>query len=190
MGWKDDARRSILGEKTGLASFPGYTITPRKYSIEILDEIKDIERERQKEVDRRALARVAKKMAAKKQLSEEDLSKLTPAEMINELEDDEFAALFAAVDKSHGFEAKIISVKIRGGLGAHDFKDSSVEELSTELLEYAEIAGEVVRIIDEFNRPLVKSPSETSKQSPGGSTGGEDSSQTAKTSKTVETPGT
>jgi len=188
MGWKDEARRTIIGEKVMLESFPGYWIRPRKYSIETMDEIRALERKQQGEFNRKALARIAKKMSDGGKI--DDAEKIVPSTIMGELTDEEFEAIYDISEKrKDGPGAQLIVAKIAGGLGEHNFDGAKVETLAKDMIDYPDIAREMVKIIEEYNRPLAESPSETSEPSPDGSIKGESSQPTEKISQTDETPG-
>lgn len=190
MGWKEDARRTIVGEKIELKSFPGYFVVPRKYSVETQDKIREIQKQQQSDFNRRALAKIAKKMAGVGDA--EKLKNMTTADIMTSLTDEEFESLYEITEQKTGHGAKLMIAKIAGGIAEHTFGDPPipVEQLAKEVIEYAEIAGEIVEIADGFNRPLASQQSGTSEPSPSGYTEGDGSPQTATTSPTDETPGT
>jgi hypothetical protein len=190
MGWKDEARRTIVGDKKELGTFPGYWIRPRKYSIESLDEIRAIEKKQQSEFTRRSMAKLAKKMSGIKDLTPEAAAEMSPLDLMKNMDEEEVEALYEMMDSKHNFQAQILTAKLKGGVGEHNFEGTKITELAKELIEYPDIAREVVEIIDEYNRPLATRPSEALPQSPDGSTNKENSMQTVKTSQTEETHGT
>ncbi|OPL13127.1 MAG: hypothetical protein AVO39_10925 [delta proteobacterium MLS_D] len=188
MGWKDEARRTIIGEKVMLETFPGYWIRPRKYSIETMDEIRAIERKQQGEFNRKALARIAKKMSESGNI--EDPGTIAPAMIMGELTDEEFEAIYeVSENRKAGPGAQLIIAKIHGGVGEHNFDGAKIETLAKDMVDYPDIAREMITIIEEYNRPLAGNPSGISEPLPDGSTKGESSRQTEKTSQTDETPG-
>lgn len=187
MGWQDEARRTIIGDKVDLNSFPGYWIRPRKYSIETMDKIKELQKKQQSDFNGRTVAKIAKKAKSRGEL--EKLQNLPITEIMDYLTEDEFAELYQATEQSTKAQLQITVAKIAGGVGEHNFDGVSVDQLAKDIVEYSDIAIEMVQIADEFNRPLAMSPSGISGPSPDGSTGGGDSNPTVETSPTAETPG-
>lgn len=168
MGWKEDARRSIIGKKKELISFPGYWVQARKYSTQGKDEIADATRAVQKGIDKKVLFSAAKKMKGKENLTEDQIFDMLSAEEISEL-----------VDSSSCAATELFKAKIKNGLNAHNFCDGDIETRSTEkdikgfandILEFEEVALEIIGIIEDFNRPLALATPSISKMLPNGST--------------------
>jgi len=160
MGWKNDARRLVIGERRELGTFEGYWIRPRKFSVQAKDEINAIQRKIQKGIDKKALISLMKKVKGSKETdqSEEDLEK----KLYESITDDEIDSMLDA----QGVETKdLIYTKILYGVAEHNFceeeKSENAQILAADILEYEEIAQEIVSIVEEFNRPLAqkRSPS-------------------------------
>lgn len=163
MGWKDDARRTVISEKYNLETFEGFWIKAKKYSINARDEINAAVREVQKGLDKRAILEVTKKAR------EMGLSGSTPteAEIMDMLTPEQLSAL---IDSSNVASSKVMETKLRNGIAEHSFGDTKVADLARDILEFPDIANEMLTFIEEFNRPLTKQTSPASAMSPSGST--------------------
>lgn len=172
MGWKDDARRTIVSEKKELETFPGYWVKVRKYSIQGKDEINAAMAKLQSSIDKKALYSLAKKV--RQQQGNKDLTEQQVLEM---LEPDEIEAF---MDGNTAPVADLNRLKIQHGVVAHNFSEKDkdlgtddpkdIEAFANDILEFAEITAEVLQHIEAFNRPLASPRSKTSKTSPSGST--------------------
>lgn len=160
MGWQDDARRLIQGDKKELATFPGYWIRPKKYSVSQRDEIQAAMREIQKGIDKKALVEVMSKVRN----FDDELDK---EELMKSLSEENLAAL---LDSSNLPTAKLAEIRLRCGIAEHNFEGSTVEELARAMMEYPVVCDEMVKIVEDFNRPLASRTSKTSETSPNGST--------------------
>lgn len=172
MGWKDDARRTIVGEKRFLETFEGYWIKPKKFSKAAEDAINEQIRKLQKGINRKALVSVTKKAEERG----EELGEMSETEVLELLTEEELEALMDG-DTAATFD--LCRVKLRYGIDSHNFCDGDIETRFSEtvddtfardLLEYPEISGEILGIIQEFNRPLPNKKSPKSETSPNGST--------------------
>jgi len=190
MGWQDDARRTVVSDKIFLESMEGYAIKVRKYSIQGRDEIDAAIREMQKGFDRKALFEVARRV---KGMNPEKLASMTNDDIMETLSADEFAALTEA---NTAESAKVVELKIRYGLDSHNFCDGDpdtrwtekdIKGFANQIIEYPEVAGEILAHVEEFNRPLAPKTSKMSGMSPSGSTR-EESSNGETNSPTEETP--
>jgi len=173
MSWTDDARKTILSKKKMLTTMLGYWVMVRKYSIKGNDEIEAMKREAQKSIDKKALYEVAK---AVKGIDPDKLKDITTDEVIDLLTPEQFSAFSDSTNLAVG---GLIEAQIRNGIFAHNFCDGEIETRSTEknirgfaseIIEYPEVATEILAFIEEFNRPLAKVTSKTSGMSQNGST--------------------
>lgn len=179
MGWKDDARKTIISEKKELQTFPGYWVKVRKYSIQGRDEINAAMKRVQKDLDKKALYSLAKKV--KERSGKESV---TEDEVMSMLEPEEIAAF---MDSNSTPVTELNMLKLQHGIAAHNFVDGDrdvgtddskvVKRFAEEILEYADIAAEILRVVEEYNRPLAPKRSKTSRTSQNGSTTEPSSSQ-------------
>lgn len=161
MGWKDDARRTVVSEKMELSTLPGYWVVARLWTVGGKDEISTAMRKVQKGLDKKALmsfAIKAKNNGADLKNEQELMDLLTPEE------------IGAFVDSESAEMAGLIEVKLRYGIAEHNFDGVTVPELAKAMLEYPNIATEILGLIEEFNRPLPKTTSKPPEMSPNGST--------------------
>lgn len=173
MGWKEDARRTIVSDKKMLKSFPEGWVKVKKFSVKGNDEINAALRKLQSVFDRKAIMSFAKK--ARDGADEKSmLQEMTPEEM------------GMILDGNTAESYDLIFAKIKNGVAMHNFCDGDIETRSTEkdiqgfakdILEYPDIANEIVSLIEDYNRPLVEKRSETSKMSPNGSSEEQSSNQ-------------
>ncbi len=188
MSWKEDARRTIVSEKKDLVSFPGYWVKPKKYSVKGRDEINEAERKVQKNIDKKALMKFARRLKDKdeyKDLSEEQILEKIPDDELIVMMDLRMTEVFA-----------VNEAKIKHGIACHNFCDGDIDTRSTEkdiqgfardILEFEDIAVEIIGYIEEFNRPLAVQSSLTSETLQSGST--EDQNLSTETnSQTAEIP--
>jgi hypothetical protein len=142
----------IVSHTNDLTTFEGHWIKAKKYSINATDEINAATREVQKGMDKKSLIEVAKKARemgiAGEVVSEEDImDMLTPEQMS------------ALLDSTGVASAKVMEIKLRNGIAEHSFDGCPVKDLARDILEYPEIAQEMLKIVEEFNRPLAKKSS-------------------------------
>ncbi len=158
MSWKDDARRTIIGQKKQLVSFSGYWIKPKKFSKAGEDAINEEIRRLQKGINRKALVTVTKKAEERG----EALASMSEHEILELLTEEELEAL---MDGDTAATYELCKVKLKYGLDSHNFcegdldtRHSSIVDDSfvRDLLEYPEIAGEILGMIADHNRPLVE----------------------------------
>ena len=170
MNWKEDARRTIIGKKENLVSFEGYWVKAKKYSTQGKDEITEATRNIQKGIDKKVLMSAAKKYRStgKDVVSEDELFDLLTAEEIATM-----------MDSSTVPTSELFKAKLKNGVYSHNFCEGDIETRSTEkdikgfandILEFEEIALEIIKIVEDFNRPLVVKTSSISETSPSGST--------------------
>jgi len=176
MGWQDDARKTIVSEKKMLTTMEGYWVKVRKFSIKGNDEIEETKKQAQKSLDKKALYEVAK---AVKGIEPEKLKNMGTDEVIAILTPDQFSVL---TESSNMVIANTMEAKLKNGIDSHNFcegdidsrsTDKNIKEFAVQIMNYPEIAGEIVAFVEEFNRPLAKVTSKTSGMSQNGSTGGQ-----------------
>lgn len=173
MGWKDDARRTIVSGKKDLASFPGYWIKVKKYSIRGKDEINGALASLQASLDKKALYSLAQKTQERSRSSEE----LTKKQVFELLSEDEISAYAASSMIPMG---ELNRLRLKHGVAAHNFvtgdpdigtdNAKDIEVFANDILEYADIVEEIISQIEDYNRPLATTTSGTSGTSPSGST--------------------
>jgi hypothetical protein len=168
MGWKDEAKRTVVGDKVELKTFPGYWIKPKKYSVAGKDAINEEQRKLQQGIDKKAMASVIKKLDI--EADGKDETQLM-GEIMDKLTDDELAAM---MDSQYVPSANYIKVRLREGIDSHNFCDAAeshdVKAFVDDILAYPEITEEILRIVEEHNRPLAGKSSKKSKMRPSGST--------------------
>lgn len=163
MGWKQDARRLVVGEKAELSTLPGYWVQPRKYSIQAKDEINAIQRKLQKGINKKELASLMQKVKdirkdGEAPKDEDILAKISEGE------------LETILDAQNAETKELTKVKILYGVAEHNFDGVSVAELAEDILDYEEVALEILTIVETFNRPLAMEKSNPSETLPDGST--------------------
>lgn len=176
--WKDNARRTTIGDEVKLESFPGGWVKVKKYSIQGKDEIAEATRAVQKDIDKTMLMSAAKKMKGKTGLTEDQIFDLLSAEEIG-----------AMVDSTSVASSNLFESKIKNGLHSYNFGDGDSKEVkifAKDILEFEEIALEVIKIIEDFNRPLAPKTSSISEMSQNGST--TEQNLTTETKLTEENP--
>lgn len=165
MGWQDDARRTVVSDRIPLSTMEGYAIKVRKYSIRGRDEIDAATREMQKGFDRKVIFDVARKV---KGMDPEKLKSMTTDDIMDTLSPEEFAAL---TDANTTQSAKLSELQIRHGLDSHNFCDGDIDTrwtdkdikgFASQIIDYPEVAGEILWHIEAFNRPLARPTSSTS----------------------------
>jgi len=155
--WQAAARITILGEKHELESLPGYWFTPRKYSTIGSVKINGGAMKLRTNLPKGILKKLAKGMGDK----EKD-AQFTGKEAMKLLTEDEISQVMDAQKGDEGavsFQKDILIY----GIGEHGFDgDYNIESLAEELLEYPDVAAEMIEIIKEWNSPLAQTTSETS----------------------------
>lgn len=178
MGWQDDARRTVVSEKKALSTLEGYWVKVRLWTVGGKDEITATVRKLQKGLDKKSLISfMAKARSRGKDLTNE-------ADIMSILTEDEIAAF---VDSESVEASAMIEAKLKNGIAEHNFGDMKVSELAHDLLEFPNVAEEILKLIEDFNRPLASQTSSTSATSPSGSTT-EQNLSTATPSPTEATP--
>ena len=179
MGWKDSARRLTTGGKIELKTLGGFWVIPKKYSIAGNDAIGAIQRKMLKGVDKKSLSSLIHKRSEGFE---------TPEAMVEAMEPEELMALF---DSNSLEKEESTRVKIVHGLYEYGYQDEDsskdVKGFATEVLEFEDVALEVLSVIEKFNHPLANPTSSTSKMSQDGSTEVQPSS-TETVGKTEESP--
>jgi len=173
MGWQDDARRTVVSEKRMLTKMEGYWVKVRLWSIKGRDEISAAERDMRKTIDRKALFEVSKKV---KGIDPEKLKAMDTGDMLDLLNSDEFDALTNSATME---SARVVETKLRHGIESHNFCDGDIDTRSTDkdikgfasqIIEYSEVAQEILAFVEEFNRPLAKPNPSNSETQQNGST--------------------
>lgn len=173
MGWQDDARKTVISEKRSLKSMVGYWVKVRKWSIRGKDEIDAAVKEVQRSLDRKALFEVAKMVRG---IAPEELEKMDSGEIMSLLTPEQFSAL---TDSLSTQAAKVVEAKLRHGIDSHNFCEGDIDTRSTDkdvkgfayqILDFPEVATELLELVEDFNRPLPRPTSSTSGTSPSGST--------------------
>jgi hypothetical protein len=168
MGWKEAAQRTIVGDKVELKTFPGYWIKPKKYSVSGKDAINEEQRKLQQSIDKKALASMIKKLDIDSDGKDEAQ---IMSEVMDTLTDEELAAM---MDSQYVPSASYIKVRLNEGIHAHNFCDGpetqDVSSFAQDILDYPEIAEEILKVVEEYNRPLAKKSTKKSKMQPNGST--------------------
>ena len=161
MGWQDDARRTVVSEKKALSTLEGYWVKVRLWTVGGKDEISTATRKVQKGLDKKALMSFAMKAKSKGAdiANEQELMELLTPEEIGAFVDSESAEM-----------ADLIETKLRNGIAEHNFDGVAIPDLAKSLLEYPNIATEILGYIEEFNRPLARKTSKPSEMQPSGST--------------------
>lgn len=173
MGWQDDARRTVVSEKRFLTTMEGYWVKVRLWSIKGRDEISAAEREARKAIDKKALFEVSKKV---KGIEPEKLKTLDTGDMLSLLTPDEFDALTNSMSMD---SARVVETKLRFGIDSHNFCDGDIDTRSTDkdikgfasqIIEYPEVAQELLAFVEDFNRPLAQQTLSSSETQPSGYT--------------------
>jgi len=167
--WEAPARRGLLGPKHEIEALgKEHSFRPRKYSVDADAEIKAIAQQTAAKVPREVIAKLAKGMKRKD---------VTAAELVNDLEPDDLASLLEASSAITG-QADLIRVKLKHGIGEQDLEEGDITaELVDRILNYSDVAAEMLAVIEDWNLPLPKRSAGTSPTSPSGSTSEQDSPQ-------------
>lgn len=149
INWKIAADRAAIGDKTELKSLPGLWVKPRKFTKQGAAEI--LAAQTRATMKTRAASNAVTK-AVLQSGSDADSAGLTQeqkaeiatvvmqnasADMIGHLEEDEARILFGIAE--HNFEGE---------------PQAPTKEWVTDIMQYAEIADEILGIVQEKNRPL------------------------------------
>ncbi|MFP4066219.1 MAG: hypothetical protein ACLFS5_01840 [Spirochaetaceae bacterium] len=201
MGWKSEARRTIVGPTHYLKTLPyadtkelHYWFRPRKWSIEAADTIRAKEHELRKALGKEGLSLIThrKDILEKIQDAHKRGENVTEADIIHLLSEEELAALITGTTPQD--QAELIKLQLLHGVHDHnlDDEDGKVIEISEsevgDFLEFPDVAGEMVEVIREWNRPLARRRSDNSETSLNGDSTGDSLSPTDPTSPTDQTP--
>lgn len=166
-GFHDAARRRIVGPKTELETLPGYWIKPRKYSSQGAAEIQAAGMASADLPD----DIIAKIGALVEEAGTENVENMQVMKLLSPA--DRIRAM-RAMAKSAEENVESQRLTLHYGIGEHNLyegEESSVEVddgLVAEIMEYQEVATEIVRIINEWNRPLAVAPEGKSSTQPNG----------------------
>ena len=168
--WEAAAKRTIFGEKTPRTSLAEegkkseFWIKPRKYSVEAREEIKlatgDLLERLPDDIVNIIVEKQKKKSNEKqKKQSNEDADDKTDdfLSIFSEMNTLQRCKVMKALRESKG--ANVIFLVIKNGIGEHNFKDDNEssevpKEFVDKILNYSPVADEMVRIIQDYNRPL------------------------------------
>jgi len=95
--------------------------------------------------------------------------------MIQLLTPEQFSAM---TESSTVSVSKVIEAQLRSGIDSHNFCDGDEDRstskdiagFASQIIDYPEITEEILKFVEEFNRPLAKATSKTSGMSQNGST--------------------
>lgn len=151
MKWEELARRTIEGDKHELESLGGYWFKPKKYSCQGADEIKNAT------------------FKTGQGLSDEMLKKLTPLiegeesieEIMGKLPPADLTMLMNSQAVRNQDSAELVKVILKYGIGESNFDitDENRNDFLEKIIEYQDIAIEMLGVIRKHNRPLVKKTS-------------------------------
>jgi hypothetical protein len=202
MGWKAEARRTLVGPKEYLTTLPDaeteelhYWIKPRKWSIDATDQIRAKEHEVRSALGTEGLALLAKKQGVMEKLREAYASgeSVNDEEVMKLLTAEELATLISGTAPQN--QAELITLQILHGVAEWNLEDEDgkvveiTEEEVRDFLDFPDVAGEIVDIVRRWNRPLASGRSQKSGMSQSGSSTDQSSSPTAPTSQTDQTHG-
>jgi len=170
MSWKDVASRTVAGPKHTMSSIPGYWFKPRKFSVTAADDINAESMRSAGTVPTKIKTKMAKLMKENPDLDEGDL--------IAELTDEEIAEL---TDVQGRPASDLIRLRIKHGVAEHNYegpdengsevvKSGLTDEQVAEILQFPEVAKEMVEAIMRWNRPLAHATSGISETSQSGAT--------------------
>lgn len=201
MGWKAEARRTIVGPAHYLKSLPDpatgelhYWMRPRKWSIEAADKIRAKEHELRKALGKEGLALIAHRQDILKKVRDAQArgEEVTEADIVHLLSEEELATLVTGTAPQD--QAELIKLQLFSGLHDHNLDDDSgniiriTEEEVGDFLEFPDVAGEMVEVIRAWNRPLANGRPASSETPLSGDSEGKSSSRTDQTSQTEQTP--
>lgn len=163
--WEAAARRTILGKKTFIQSLAEegkeseFWIKPKKYSIEDREEIKKTSGDLLDKLPDDIVEIIVKKQKENNgNNSDEDSSSQSDfLDAFAELDMGQRRTVLKVVQESKG--TNVLSLILKKGIGEHNFEDEKgsdnvPEEFVQKILEYAPVADELVKIIQEHNSPL------------------------------------
>lgn len=161
--WEAAARRGLLGPKHEIKALEGeHSFRARKYSVTAEGEIQALSQQTTTKIPREVIARLAQKMGSAKDVS--------TAELVQSLEPEDMAILLEASTSIIG-KTDVIRLKLKYGIGEQDLEPGDVSDALIErILNYPELAAEMLQVIEDWNRPLPKASGATSQTSPSGST--------------------
>ena len=182
MGWRDAARRHLIGEQTPLASVNGELwICPRKWSTVTAEYVGEFRRQMLAKPGAgeklRRLVELEEKysvVASGGEIAKETLRDLDSAELI------ELSNSFSIQDR-----ADMYRKALEDGIGAHNFSDEKGQPIGggekldaatiDEVLTHDVLANEMFQVIEAFNRPLARRSRRSSETSSSGSSAVTDS---------------
>lgn len=192
MGWKESARRNLVGEKVVLQSSGGELwIRPKKLSQEAVDAIRDEKARMAARGDRKDLIR--RSLALEKKYPG-----VFEGQGLDSIDaDDRLELLSLYSELSVGPQRGVYRTALLHGIGEHNFGDDAGnivaggkaldEKTVDEILEWSDLAVEMYMAVTEYNRPLARRTGSTSPTSLSGSTPARDTDQTPVSSPTGET---
>jgi|GEM_PF-2405229 len=164
----DAARRKILGERRELETLPGYWIRPRKFSTIGAAEVQAVSIKNTDLPDD-----LIEKLGAIGDNPEiNELDKRTPLKFLSRADR---IRVMQAFSHSAADSVEVQRLALLHGIAEHNFYQNGEnathvdEDLVNELLDYQEVATEILSIINEFNRPLAKAPAGSSSTPQNGS---------------------
>jgi hypothetical protein len=185
-GWKDAARRTLVGSKAVLQTTGGECwVRPKKLGIEATDKISELQRSLFRNRENREKFR--KYQEIEKRLAEEGKT----------IEDADSLELIEYVpEMDPAYRDQIYRIALADGIGEHNFVDDAGtligggktfdEKTIAEILEWEPLATEIFLAIQGHNRPLARRSGGKSGTSPNGSSG-EPSSPTTESRSPTET---
>lgn len=191
--WRDAARRALVGEKVDLKTTNGELwIRPKKLSQAATDAIKDIRAKPVTGAGSKEMMRRAMKIREKYK-DDIDLAALDKMPEDDRLE---IIDLYSAMRA--GPQAEVYRIMLAHGIGEHNFADDAGKLVGggqtldpktvDEVLEWGDLAVEIVAAIEAYNRPLAQATGGTSQTQPSGSTPAPSSEQAPESSPMVATP--
>lgn len=178
VNWKAAADLRVIGKAVPLKSLPGYWIKPRRYSVTGDAEVQAAEIRALAQVKEDALRGVAAAAQGEGEITDEAKREL----MVKVLEHVN-ADMVGSLEKKRAM--------LRYGVHAHNFEGEAIgptDEWVDEVFERAEIADEILKIVEEKNSPLESKTSPTSATSPSGDLKEQNSEAGASSSPTEPTP--
>ena len=173
--FKQALKRTRVGERHEMETLPGYFFSPVKFSVEGSDAIKAVTAKNKDLLDAKSLKRI-KEIAA-----DEDGKRMDTAALLEKLSDEEFADIVHSLNASSLGSLELSRVKIKYGLGPNNLgagvstegalvKGGVPDEFVEDVLQNAEIAEELVGVINIWNSPLAGKQQKTSRTAANGST--------------------
>jgi hypothetical protein len=162
VGWKESARKALVGEKVELKATGGECfVRPKKLPTEVTDEIRGL-RLSMIEVDGNA-ERVRHYQAVVKAAKDAG----------REISEDEAASLMGAMPKvPTAMRASIYRLHLVHGIGEHNFTNDEgaligaggAFDVATvdAILQWDDLASEISAAVEAWNSPLPQKPAETS----------------------------